>query len=304
MTMHRLFPIAGLLALAAPWFASAQEPPVPSRDSPAATAPSNLTNKYTGTNTSTTGNTDPSASSNVTPPPIIGSHQIDRYDAIASLQAALQANPNSLADWVILGELAHEVAIDAPPDQAPKYFAMSREAYEKALALAPNNPGLKAAVQFARDQEAHGAAFEKTRDQATTSYLDARRRDLAATNYAPAIRVFNPPPLMPVNPVSAENGIAANATTDPNPAVTNPPASSLASANMGTRQIYSTPIYQPYTLPQGTPYTFQQYSSAYSPPAAGALAPMSLPRYNQQFVNPLFNAFGTPNTRALPAPRR
>jgi len=47
--MHRSIPLAGLLTLAAPWFAFAQEPPAPSRDSPAATAPSNLTNRYTGT---------------------------------------------------------------------------------------------------------------------------------------------------------------------------------------------------------------------------------------------------------------
>jgi len=291
--MHRTIPFAGVLIFAAPLLTSAQEPPVPSRELPATRAPANPNN----TNANARANAN---AANPTPPPVIGSHQIDRYDAIANLQTTLQANPKSLADWVILGELAHEVAIDSPPDQAPRYFAMSRQAYEKALALAPDNAGLKAAVQFAKDQEANGAAFEKTRDQATASYLDARRRDLAASNYTPAIRVFTPPALMPVNPVSTENGLAANATTDPNPAVTNPPPATLATANMGTRQIYSTPVYRPYSLPQGSPYTFQQYSSAYSPPVAGAAAPITLQRYSQQYVNPLFNAFGTPARRVVP----
>ena len=57
------------------------------------------------------------AAPGVVPPPVIGSHQIDRYDAIDKEQKVLEAdNPKSLADWIILGELAHEVAMDAPAD--------------------------------------------------------------------------------------------------------------------------------------------------------------------------------------------
>jgi cytochrome c-type biogenesis protein CcmH/NrfG len=85
-------------------------------------------------------------------PTTIGSHQIDRFEAIRQLQADLRSDPNSLANWVILGELSHEVALDVPDGQDDVYYRMSREAYEKALQLDPNNNGLKAAVQFARDQ--------------------------------------------------------------------------------------------------------------------------------------------------------
>src|SRR6185437_2823669 len=99
--------------------------------------------------------------------PVIGAQQIDRYDAIKKEQDLLDKKPKSLDDWVILGELAHEVAMDAPADLAPKYFRMSRDAFEKALALDPDNRGLKAAVQFAKDQESQTETFEKSRDAAT-----------------------------------------------------------------------------------------------------------------------------------------
>jgi len=126
-------------------------------------------------------------------PPVIGSQQIDRYDAINKVRTAVKENPKSLTDWVILGELAHEVAMDAPADDAAKYFGMSSDAFEKALALDPNNAGLKAAVQFTRDQKAHVDEFEKSRDAVTDTFLDARRRDLAATGNTPYVRVYSPP---------------------------------------------------------------------------------------------------------------
>jgi hypothetical protein len=53
-------------------------------------------------------------------------------------------------------------------------------------------------------------------------------------------------------------------------------------ANFGVRQIYSAPVYQPDTLPQGTSYTFQQYSSSYYPPnyyGPGTASPMTMQRY-------------------------
>lgn len=270
--MHRSIPMAGALALALPLLAIAQQPPLPSRELPRRV------------------------------PPVIGTHQIDRYDAISRLEASLKANPNALADWVILGELAHEVALDAPPDQAGHYFTLSRQAYEKALALSPKNAGLKAAVQFARDREANGGALEKSRGQATQTYLDARRRDLAATNYAPTIRTFTPPPQMPIMPNSPENGAAANATADPNPAASPPTAATANISNYGTRQFYSAPVYQPYTLPQGTPYTFQQYAGGVYPSGyyGGATSPVTIQRY----VDPLFNPLGPqaiPGTTSIPA---
>jgi hypothetical protein len=275
MTMHRWIPLAGLLALASPWLATAQEPTLPSRGLPKAVAP-----------------------------PVIGTEQIDRYDAIKALQNDLKANPQSLADWIILGELAHEVAIDASADQAPRYFTMSREAYEKALALAPTNAGLKAAVQFAKDQEAHSAEFEKIRDRATQAYLEARRRDLAATNYTPTIRVMTPLTSTPVVEPATPAGLSSRVPTRPDdatPAITPPPAVVRDTANMGVRQIYSSaPTYQAYTLPQGTPYTFQQYSSSYYPAGTypAGTVPMTVQRYHQQYVNPLLNL---PGTRLVPA---
>jgi len=275
--MRRSIELAAILTvLAVPLAAQAQEPRLPQRTMPEAA------------------------------PPVISTHQIDRYDAINKLQQTLKDNPRSLADWVILGELAHEVALDQPADQADRYYKMSRDAYEKALELEPNNPGLKAAVQFAKDQEANSAQFEAARDRAVTSYLDARRRDLAATSYTPSLRVYGPlaaasapatatatttapataavpgsttatttvpagtaPPINPSSPGNA--GVTTAATADPG----------VASANLGTRQYYSYPIYQPYYMPR-TPYTFQQYSSGYFPPnltTNPAVQPMTLQRY-------------------------
>ena len=114
-------------------------PPLPERSRPAAMAPAPA---------------QQAAAARHAAPPLISTHQINRYDAINQLQAALKANPNSLADWVILGELSHEAALDAPRDHAAKFYQMSRDAYERALTLDPNTAGLKAAVQFARDREA------------------------------------------------------------------------------------------------------------------------------------------------------
>ncbi len=135
----------------------------------------------------------PRRGANAAPPPVIGTHQIDRYDAINQLQEKVKTNPKSLADWVILGELTHEVAMDAPADQAARYARMSRQAYEQALKLSPDNKGLQAAVQFARDQEAGVNGFEQARDRATQSYLDARRRELATGGYIPTVRAYAPP---------------------------------------------------------------------------------------------------------------
>lgn len=127
------------------------------------------------------------------PPAVIGLYQIDRYDAIQQLQKELAAKPKDLAGWIVLGEIAHEVAMDAPADRAGEYFALSLNAFEKAQALAPDNPGLKAAVQFTRDQQAGEKDFEQQRDLATVTYIEARRRDLEATGFTPAVRAYGSP---------------------------------------------------------------------------------------------------------------
>jgi hypothetical protein len=247
---------------------------------------------------------------------VIGTHQIDRYAAIEDLQDSLNANPKALADWIILGELAHEVALDAPPDRAAKYFQISRDAYEHALALAPDKPGLKAAVQFARDYELGADRFRQSRDRATQIYLDARRRDLAATDYVPAVRVIpstppdrvlpqfgspgvlvSPQPAQTATPGSGEDTGLADAAVgiapDTAPAVTPAPGATASTdaANFGARLIYTSPytfFYQPlYHARRKSPYSYQQYSSAYYPPGFDANTdagpvPVTIQRYVQE----------------------
>jgi len=253
-------------------------------------------------------------------PPVISSQQINRFEAIRQLQQAVKQNSKSLADWVILGELAHEVAIDLPPDQAETYYKLSRNAYENALALAPDNVGLKAAVQFAKDQEQGLDRFEKSRSAATQMYLAARRRDLSATRFSPSLRVYGPtmaPPTGMAGTGTANLGTSgsttgnagransaatvSSATNDPSirrsptgeetaiaPSVTATNSSSgLSSANMGVRQFYTYPYptYQAYAQAEGAPLTYQQYSSSYYPPnddAGQAVQPVTLQRYYSQ----------------------
>jgi hypothetical protein len=236
--------------------------------------------------------------------PVISSRQIDRYDAMRALQERVKVNPKSLADWIILGELAQEVALDLPADQATGYYKLSRDAYERALALRPDQPGLKAAVQFARDRDANAQRFEEVRDRATKAYLEARRRDLAAAQYTPSIPLY-PAPLGPVTsaiPVAAvpagvvqppdvrvdaveRNAAATVVRADPDAAISPAPRAQADVANLGTRQFYSPtfPTYEAYYA-QGVPYTYQQYTSAYYPAGVArttAPPPITVQRYWQ-----------------------
>ncbi len=251
-------------------------------------------------------------------PHVIGTQQINRFEAIRQLQQTVKQNSKSLADWVILGELAHEVAIDLPADQAEAYYKMSRNAYENALELAPDNPGVKAAVQFAKDEEQGLDRFEKSRTAATQMYLAARRRDLAATRFTPSLRVFGPtmaPPAAMTGTGTADVGTgrartaitgsentAATASTARNvPAIRNSATggevavtpsdaatnstSGQSSANFGVRQFYSYPTYQTYAPSQGAPLTYQQYSNSYAPSntdAGQAAQPVTLQHYYSQ----------------------
>jgi len=252
------------------------------------------------------------------PPPLISSERIDRFEAIRLVQQMLDRNPKSLADWIILGELAHEVAMDMPADQAQKYLQMSRDAFEKALALAPNNPGLKAAVQFAQEQAENFNRFEETRKAAARMYVDTRRRDLAATNYTPMVRAFAPLPGLAAASRPAAGTVTAPAATaaptpaanddvvvsapeaaaitppantvggrvvpDPDPAITPAPRSRVDTASYGTHLLYANPVYMPYAGVGGVPYTYQQYSSMYYPYGYYSnqnIQPMTLQRYAQ-----------------------
>ena len=159
------------------------------------------------------------------------SDQIDRYEAIRELQAQLKAHPDDEAGWIVLGELAHEVAYELAGEQDTPYYRMSREAYEKALQINPTSPALQAAVQFARDQEQHAGPFDQARRQAVPGYIAARRSELAQAGNGPRVRVYG----------------------QPAPAPTQQPAAAPA------------PGYR-YYLPQGgQPYSYQQYSGETMP---------------------------------------
>lgn len=124
---------------------------------------------------------------------VIGSHQIDRYHAIEQVRQSLLKDPNKLTDWVLLGELAQEVAEEAPADRAAGYYRLARDSYTSALKLQPNNAGLKAAAKFAEDQEKKAEQIQQARARATASYLETRRRELAQSGHTPTLRTYATP---------------------------------------------------------------------------------------------------------------
>ena len=209
------------------------------------------------------------ASTTVVPTPTIGSHQIDRFEAIRQLQADVASDANNAANWTILGELAHEVALDVPQGQDDAYYTLSRQAYEKAAALEPANPGLKAALQFAREQEANAATFDAQRRQGVATYLEARRREMAATGINPTLLTYSTGPAAAPTPVPGQVG-----TTQP----------------IGAS--YPTPTYQPYYNQQAQqPYGYNQYSNGLTPaPTLGTqAAPVTLRSYGQQLPGVIIN---------------
>ena len=122
----------------------------------------------------------------------IGTHQIDRFEAIHLLQESLKSTPNDAAAWIVLGELAHEVAQDLSSQDDEQYYKLSQEAYEKALALQPKNAGLKAAVEFAREQKAGAAKWDQARRDAASSYIEVRKSELAASGFNPTVQAHHP----------------------------------------------------------------------------------------------------------------
>jgi tetratricopeptide (TPR) repeat protein len=225
---------------------------------------------------------------------VISSHQIDRYEAIRELQEAVKANPNDVTNWVILGELANEVALDMPPNQAGEYYRMSREGYEKALALQPNNAGLQAAVQFAKEQESGAAQLEQSRRQAARTYIEARRRDLAETGNAPTLPVYSAPTTaampssvgsqpVPGQPVQPGQVLQPGQVTQPGqPIRPGQPIQPSPYAATTPSNAYSYPMYQPYMTYQGQPLNYQQYVRSYYPPTYQTGRPMTLQRFFRQ----------------------
>src|SRR5271166_5281465 len=180
----------------------------------------------------------------------IGTHQIDRFEAIQVLQQTLKSNPTDTAGWIVLGELAHEVAQDLSSSEDEPYYKLSLEAYEKALALQPNNAGLKAAVEFARDQKADAVHWDQARREAAGSYIEVRKSELAASGFNPTVQASSPPASStPSTPRTAPAAVAGTNTVP----VTQP------------TQTYSYPVYVPYYVyvQGGQPYTYQQYAGGY-----------------------------------------
>jgi hypothetical protein len=164
----------------------------------------------------------------------LGSHHIDRYDAIQQIIAALKADPTLLQDWIILGELAQEVADDAPRAQAPGYYKLARQSFESALKLRPNDANLKAAAEFARQQEAQAETSAQSRSRAASAYLSARRQELSQPGAGPMIRTYEP---------AVPGGVP-------------------------------TYYYRPYVVPGMQPYTYRQHSEVYDPYSPADVGPI------------------------------
>ena len=177
-------------------------------------------------------------------PRLIGSHQIDRYEAIRQLRSSLRSDPGNEGDWILLGELAHEVALDLPGDQDDAYYRLSREAYENALRLDPDNASLGTAVRFAREQEQNSGEFDRNRRLAVRAYLDARRRETAASGYSPRVRVYE--------------------TATPPADDRDEPTTSRGQRSQPSRPA-SYPVYRPYESSQEPPVSYRQFSDSYSP---------------------------------------
>ncbi|HKM56370.1 MAG TPA: hypothetical protein VJY33_23395 [Isosphaeraceae bacterium] len=97
--------------------------------------------------------------------------------------------------------------------------------------MQPKNAGLKAAVDFAREQKAGAAQWDQARRDAASSYIEVRKSELAASGFDPTVQAHSPP--TPPAAVAATNSAPAS-----QPAVT-----------------YQYPVYQPYyyTVPVYVP---------------------------------------------------
>ncbi len=124
---------------------------------------------------------------------LLSSRQIDRYHAIEQVRSQLQVDPRNLGNWILMGELAQEVANDLPASQSKPYYTLARESYDNALKLDPNNAGLKAAANFARQHEQNADQLSKSRAALASSYLSAQRQELAKSNYTPSVPTFGSP---------------------------------------------------------------------------------------------------------------
>jgi hypothetical protein len=210
-----------------------------------------------------------------------GSHQVDRFEAIRILQESLKSNPKDAAGWIVLGELAHEVAQDLSSSDDRHYYELSVAAFEKAVALQPENTAIKAELEFARDQLAGADQWDKVRMKAARTYVEKREHELVAAKFSTAVLIYPPPR-------AAVASAALHATPAPHEA--EPPASTAASpasrvpASPATTPAAAAPpatttptylyVYVPYyvQVPQYTYVTptYGTYVSATSPGMHGA----------------------------------
>jgi hypothetical protein len=168
--------------------------------------------------------------------------QIDRFEAIHLLQESLKSSPNDAASWIVLGELAHEVAQHLSSKEDQQYYKLSQEAYEKALALQPKSTRLKAAVEIAREQTSGATRWDQARREAARNYIAARKLELAGSGFNPTVRAVS------LSPATAPPAQVAPAYSAP----VNQPA-----------QTYQYTVYQPFNVPSFQPYNYQAAPGTY-----------------------------------------
>jgi hypothetical protein len=181
-------------------------------------------------------------------------HQIDRFEAIRLLQESLKSAPNDAAAWIVLGELAHDVAQDLSSQEDQRYYKLSQEAYERALALQPKSNILRGAVELAREQKSGAAQWDQTRREAARNYIATRKQELAGSGFGATIQ--------PVSVRAATPPAAAAA------AISTPASQPAQTYQYMPAQTYQYLVYQPSSVPTAQPYLYQQNTGSYlnSPP--------------------------------------
>ena len=177
------------------------------------------------------------------------------------------------------------MAQDLSSQDDEPYYKLSLEAYEKALALQPKNAGLKAAVDFAREQKACAAQWDQARRDAASSYIEVRKSELAASGFYPTVQTHSPP-TPPTPPAAVAASYSAPASQ---PAVT-----------------YQYPVYQPYyyTVPVYVPLSNAYATVPLGPRTGGRISgyPRAERRPACQVRKCLGSQFYWPNARSRTTP--
>ena len=130
----------------------------------------------------------------VVPPPVIGSHQIDRYDAID--EGAEGPEPTTQSRWPTGSSWA------SSPTRSRWTPRPTRRASISGCRARPSRrpwlwrrttPASRRPSSSPATSRSTPTQFETSRDRYTDTYLDARRRDLAATGNVPYVKMYEPP---------------------------------------------------------------------------------------------------------------